>query len=52
MDTLKLKKAWEVAIAPAKQLPMNAIGKTFPTHNIQEAKGGLKISALDHNDRT
>ena len=25
-DTLKLKKAWEVAIAPAKQLPMNAIG--------------------------
>lgn len=26
MDTLKLKKAWEVAIAPAKQLPMNAIG--------------------------
>lgn len=26
MDTLKMKKAWEVAIAPAKQLPMNAIG--------------------------
>jgi hypothetical protein len=26
MDTLKLKKAWEIAIAPAKQLPMNAIG--------------------------
>jgi hypothetical protein len=26
MDTLKLKKAWEVAIAPAKQLPMNAFG--------------------------
>jgi len=26
MDTLKLKKAWEVALAPAKQLPMNAIG--------------------------
>lgn len=25
-DTLKLKKAWEIAIAPAKQLPMNAIG--------------------------
>ncbi|KAI9888176.1 MAG: hypothetical protein M1823_000111 [Watsoniomyces obsoletus] len=24
-DTLKLKKAWEVALAPAKQLPMNAI---------------------------
>jgi hypothetical protein len=27
METLKLKKAWEVAIAPAKQLPMNAIGR-------------------------
>jgi hypothetical protein len=26
MDTLKIKKAWEVAIAPAKQLPMNAFG--------------------------
>ncbi|KAF2243082.1 transmembrane protein 85 [Trematosphaeria pertusa] len=26
MDTLKMKKAWELAIAPAKQLPMNAIG--------------------------
>lgn len=26
MDTLKIKKAWELAIAPAKQLPMNAIG--------------------------
>jgi hypothetical protein len=25
-DTLKVKKAWEIAIAPAKQLPMNAIG--------------------------
>ncbi|KAI9710259.1 MAG: hypothetical protein M1820_002752 [Bogoriella megaspora] len=25
MDTLKLKKAWELAIAPAKQLPMNGI---------------------------
>jgi len=25
-DSLKLKKAWELAIAPAKQLPMNAIG--------------------------
>lgn len=28
MDTLKMKKAWEVAIAPVKQLPMNAIGAT------------------------
>jgi ER membrane protein complex subunit 4 len=27
-DSLKLKKAWELAIAPAKQLPMNAIGMT------------------------
>jgi hypothetical protein len=26
MDTLKMKKAWEVAIGPAKQLPMNAFG--------------------------
>jgi len=25
MDTLKLKKSWEVALAPAKALPMNAI---------------------------
>jgi len=24
MDTLKLKKAWEVALAPVKQLPMTA----------------------------
>lgn len=30
MDTLKMKKAWEVAIAPAKQLPMNAIGMLRP----------------------
>jgi hypothetical protein len=30
MDTLKLKKAWEVAIAPAKQLPMNAFGASHP----------------------
>lgn len=25
MDTLKLKKAWETALGPAKQLPMQAI---------------------------
>jgi hypothetical protein len=25
MDVLKLKKAWEVALAPVKQLPMTAI---------------------------
>jgi hypothetical protein len=30
MDTLKMKKAWEVAIAPAKQLPMNAFGALVP----------------------
>lgn len=29
MDTLKMKKAWELAIAPAKQLPMNAIGEVI-----------------------
>lgn len=33
MDTLKMKKAWEVAIAPAKQLPMNAIGMLLPRHD-------------------
>jgi len=33
MDTLKLKKAWELAIAPAKQLPMNAIGQRPPRYN-------------------
>jgi hypothetical protein len=31
MDTLKMKKAWEVAIGPAKQLPMNAFGASHPT---------------------
>jgi ER membrane protein complex subunit 4 len=25
MNTLKMKKAWEVALAPAKQIPMQAI---------------------------
>lgn len=25
MDTLKLKKSWEIALGPAKQLPMQAI---------------------------
>lgn len=34
MDVLKMKKAWEVAIAPAKQLPMNAFGTpTLPRHH-------------------
>lgn len=35
MDTLKLKKAWEVAIAPAKQLPMNAIGMYMSGNSLQ-----------------
>lgn len=41
MDTLKLKKAWEVAIAPAKQLPMSAIGSSCavtPDGKASEAK--------------
>jgi hypothetical protein len=35
MDTLKMKKAWEVAIAPAKQLPMNAIGMYMTGNSLQ-----------------
>ena len=35
MDTLKVKKAWEVAIAPAKQLPMNAIGMWMTGNSLQ-----------------
>ncbi|KAK3051191.1 hypothetical protein LTR09_007587 [Extremus antarcticus] len=35
MDTLKLKKAWELAIAPAKQLPMNAIGMYMTGNSLQ-----------------
>ena len=35
MDTLKLKKAWEVALAPAKQLPMNAIGMYMSGNSLQ-----------------
>ena len=35
MDTLKIKKAWEVAIAPAKQLPMNAIGMYMSGNSLQ-----------------
>lgn len=34
-DTLKLKKAWEIAIAPAKQLPMNAIGMYMTGSTLQ-----------------
>ena len=35
MDTLKLKKAWELALAPAKQLPMNAIGMYMTGNSLQ-----------------
>lgn len=35
MDTLKLKKAWEIALAPAKQLPMNAIGMYMSGNSLQ-----------------
>ncbi|KAK8207821.1 transmembrane protein 85 [Phyllosticta paracitricarpa] len=35
MDTLKLKKAWELAIAPAKSLPMNAIGMYMTGNSLQ-----------------
>ncbi|KAI4802615.1 hypothetical protein E4T44_11245, partial [Aureobasidium sp. EXF-8845] len=35
MDTLKLKKAWEVAIAPAKQLPMSAFGMYMSGNSLQ-----------------
>ncbi|KAI9774642.1 MAG: hypothetical protein M1840_002891 [Geoglossum simile] len=34
-DTLKLKKAWEVAIAPAKQLPVNAIMMYMSGNSLQ-----------------
>ncbi|KAL1303895.1 hypothetical protein AAFC00_000349 [Neodothiora populina] len=35
MDTLKLKKAWELAIAPAKQLPMSAVGMYMSGNSLQ-----------------
>ncbi|KAF2153289.1 hypothetical protein K461DRAFT_286068 [Myriangium duriaei CBS 260.36] len=35
MDTLKMKKAWEVAIAPAKALPMSAIGMYMTGNSLQ-----------------
>ncbi|KAF2877294.1 hypothetical protein BDV95DRAFT_481435 [Massariosphaeria phaeospora] len=35
MDTLKMKKAWELAIAPAKQLPMSAIGMYMTGNTLQ-----------------
>jgi ER membrane protein complex subunit 4 len=34
-DTLKVKKAWELAIGPAKQLPMNAIGMYMTGSGLQ-----------------
>jgi ER membrane protein complex subunit 4 len=35
MDALKLKKAWELALGPAKQLPMNAIGMYMTGNTLQ-----------------
>ncbi|KAF2836039.1 DUF1077-domain-containing protein [Patellaria atrata CBS 101060] len=34
-DQLKIKKAWEVAFAPMKQLPMNAIGIYMTPNTLQ-----------------
>ncbi|MCJ1250166.1 hypothetical protein MMC30_007392 [Trapelia coarctata] len=34
-DTLKLKKAWELALAPAKALPMNAIMMYMSGNSLQ-----------------
>ncbi|KAI9794994.1 MAG: hypothetical protein M1816_000014 [Peltula sp. TS41687] len=34
-DTLKLKKAWELALAPAKSLPMNAIMMYMSGNSLQ-----------------
>ena len=35
MNTLKLKKAWEIALAPAKQLPMQAIMMYMSGNSLQ-----------------
>lgn len=35
MDVLKLKKAWEVALAPVKQLPMTAIMMYMSGNSLQ-----------------
>ncbi|KAM0326792.1 hypothetical protein ACHAQA_006666 [Verticillium albo-atrum] len=35
MDTLKIKKAWEVALAPAKNLPMTAIMMYMSGNSLQ-----------------
>jgi hypothetical protein len=34
-DTLKVKKAWELALGPAKQLPMNAVGMYMTGNSLQ-----------------
>ncbi|KAE8341591.1 hypothetical protein BDV24DRAFT_131608 [Aspergillus arachidicola] len=34
-DTLKLKKAWEIAMAPSKQIPMNAIMMYMSGNSLQ-----------------
>lgn len=35
MNTLKLKKAWEIALAPAKQIPMQAIMMYMSGNSLQ-----------------
>jgi hypothetical protein len=35
MNTLKMKKAWEVALAPAKALPMNAVMMYMSGNSLQ-----------------
>jgi len=35
MTVLKMKKAWELAIAPAKTLPMSAIGMYMTGNSLQ-----------------
>jgi len=35
MDTLKMKKSWEIALAPAKSLPMNAIMMYMSGNSLQ-----------------
>ena len=35
MDVLKLKKSWELALAPAKSLPMNAIMMYMSGNSLQ-----------------
>ena len=34
-DTLKIKKSWELALAPAKQLPMNAVMMYMSGNSLQ-----------------